>query len=154
MGLDCAIRVKARETWAEWQRSILGSALVILSGWVFRRRRAQNVVENERVASLVQVALELLRNQELAHHTDPVTAPQPYLSSLQLRDLVLQEEHSVSARRRLWERVERVVESNTNVRTNLEEVQGGDELRVWRWVGNAGAISPGSTGPPRKILSE
>ncbi len=35
----------------------------------------------------VQNALDLLRNQELAHHTDPITAPQPYLSSLQLRDL-------------------------------------------------------------------
>lgn len=118
----------------------------------FRRRQAHNVVENERVAALVQIALDLLRNQELAHHTDPVTAPQPYLSSLQLRDLILQDEHSVGIRRRLWERVERVVEGNANVRTNLEEVEGGDELRVWRWVGSAGAISPGSGG--RKNMSE
>ena len=121
----------------------------------FRRRQARNLVEGERVASLVQISLDLLQNQELAHHTDPVTAPQPYLSSLQLRDLVLQDEHSVSTRRRLWERVERVVEGNANVRTNLEEVAGGDELRVWRWVGSAGKalgpMSPSEKGGARAL---
>ncbi|EMD38525.1 hypothetical protein CERSUDRAFT_94053 [Gelatoporia subvermispora B] len=150
MGWDCALRVKARDAWLEWQKTIAGTAAVVLSIFAFRRRQAQARIENERVASLVQIALDLLRNQEMAHHTDPVTAPQPYLSSLQLRDLILQDEHSVRARQQLWERVERVVEGNANVRTNLEEVAGGDELRVWRWVGSAGkAISPGSPGGRR-----
>lgn len=102
----------------------------------FRVTRKQK--ENRRIAGLVQVALDTLRNQEMAHYTDPLTAPQPYLSSIQLRDVVLQDEHSVPTRRRLWERVERVVESNANVRANLEEMEGGDETRVWRWVGSAG----------------
>ncbi|CCL99131.1 uncharacterized protein FIBRA_01145 [Fibroporia radiculosa] len=144
MSWDCALKVKARDAWEEWRSSVVGSAVLILSILGLRRRRAQNTAENERVAALVQVALDLLRNQELAHHTDPVTAPHPYLSSLQLRDLILQDEHSVRVRQRLWTRVERVVESNANVRTNLEEVKGGDELRVWRWVGSAGAIGPAS----------
>ena len=112
--------------------------MAVLSMYILRRRRAQARTEDKRVAELVQLALATLRNQEIAHHTDPVTAPAPYLSSLQLRDLVLQDEHSVAARARLWKRVERVVESNTNVRANLEEVPGGDELRVWRWVGGSG----------------
>jgi hypothetical protein len=107
-------------------------------------------VENQRVAELVQVALDSLRNQELAHHTDPVTAPQAYLSSIQLRDLILQEEHSVSARKKLWDKVEAIVEANTNVRTNLEETSGGDELRVWRWVGASGGTPRGAA--RRKML--
>ncbi len=94
--------------------------------------------ESRRISGLVQVALDTLRNQELAYYTDPVSVPEPFLSSIQLRDLVLQDEHSVNERRRLWERVERVVESNTNVRANLEEIEGGDEMRVWRWVGSTG----------------
>ena len=112
--------------------------MAVLSAYVLRWRRAQARTEDKRVAELVQLALATLRNQEIAHHTDPVTAPAPYLSSLQLRDLVLQDEHSVAARARLWKRVEHVVEGNTNVRANLEEVPGGDELRVWRWVGGSG----------------
>jgi len=105
----------------------------------------QKQKEKRRIAGLVQVALDTLRNQELAHYTVPITAPQPYLSSIQLRDLVLQDEHSVPVRRRLWERVERVVESNANVRANLEELEGGDETRVWRWVGSTGR-TPGRKG--------
>jgi len=140
--LNCAIRVKSREIWAEWRATVLTIATFIGGSFVLRARRANRAVENKRVAELVQIALDTLRNQELAHHTDPITAPQPYLSSLQLRDLILQDEHSISSRRRLWDQVEHVVEGNANVRTNLEEVHGGDELRVWRWVGGVGR-SPG-----------
>ncbi|KAA1469487.1 hypothetical protein DENSPDRAFT_758028, partial [Dentipellis sp. KUC8613] len=134
----CTLTVKSREAWKEWRGRVLTTVAFVVSMLVMRARRAQRKVEDKRVAELVQVALDMLRNQELAHHTDPVTAPQPYLSSLQLRDLILQDEHSVSRRRRLWDQVERVVEGNANVRVNLEEVHGGDELRVWRWVGGAG----------------
>ncbi|KAI0664889.1 Man1-Src1p-C-terminal domain-containing protein [Cubamyces menziesii] len=155
MGWECALRVKARDSWAEWRRSIIGTALSVLAVLYARHRRARKAVEDERVASLVTVALECLRNQELAHHTDPVMAPRPYLSSLQLRDLVLQDVHAVSERKRLWSRVERIVEGNANVRTNLEEVEGGDEQRVWRWVGSAGrTLPPGTPGVNRLEYEE
>lgn len=119
----------------------IGLVAIFAIGYIGRLRRAYRHIQDKRVAELVQIALDALRNQELAHHTDPVTAPQPYLSSLQLRDLILQDEHSVSTRRTLWNQVERVVEGNANVRANLEEIPGGDEMRVWRWVGNAGKAS-------------
>ena len=81
--------------------------------------------------------------------------PRPYLSSLQLRDLVLQDVHDVSKRRRLWSRVERVVEGNANVRTNLQEVEGGDEPRVWEWVGSSGkTLPPGTPGMQRLEFGE
>ena len=118
----------------------VGLAVAFVGVLYARARKAQKHIENKRVAELVQIALDTLRNQELAHHTDPVTAPHPYLSSLQLRDLILQDEHSISTRSRLWNHVEHVVEGNANVRTNLEEVQGGDEMRVWRWVGTAAGV--------------
>ncbi|KAH9027658.1 Man1-Src1p-C-terminal domain-containing protein [Lactarius hengduanensis] len=132
----CALTVKSREVWKQWRGRVFGTIVAVLGMFILRRRRVQAHIEGKRVSELVQLALATLRNQEIAHHTDPVNAP--FLSSLQLRDLVLQDEHSVAARARLWERVERVVEGNTNVRANLEEVPGGDELRVWRWVGGTG----------------
>ena len=117
---------------------MIGISLMVLYG---KAQIAVRKAEDRRVAELVQIALDYLRNQELAYHTDPVTAPQPYLSSTQLRDAILQDEHSISKRRRLWDRVERVVEGNTNVRANLEELVG-EETRVWRWVGNSVLSSP------------
>ncbi|OSD01593.1 hypothetical protein PYCCODRAFT_1436202 [Trametes coccinea BRFM310] len=154
MGWECALRVKTRDMWAEWRRSIIGLVLSVLTVLYTRQRQARKAIEDERVASLVTVALECLRNQELAHHTDPVMAPRPYLSSLQLRDLVLQDVHDVSARKRLWSRVERIVEGNANVRTNLEEVEGGDEQRVWRWVGSAGRTLPPGTPGMKRLEAE
>ncbi|KAG6820594.1 hypothetical protein H0H93_014510 [Arthromyces matolae] len=135
----------------EWDRVIIGEdhdhsetprimgAMEFCYHSVFswRSRSAQRRIESKRVADLVHIALDTLRNQELAHHTDPVTNPQSYLSSIQLRDLILQDEHSVTSRSRLWDQVERVVEGNANVRANLQEIYGGDEMRVWQWVGSA-----------------
>ncbi|KAJ7109339.1 Man1-Src1p-C-terminal domain-containing protein [Mycena epipterygia] len=121
---DCVVIVKSRAVWEEWRATVYGLIALILGGAVTRARHARSAVEGQRVAELVQTALNTLQAQEGEH-----------LSSLQLRDVVLAEEHSVPARARLWARVERVVEGNANVRANLEEVGGGDEMRVWRWVG-------------------
>ena len=108
-----------------------------MSAYWTRGKLATRQVESRRVSDLVQIALDTLRNQELAHHTDPVSAPHAYLSSLHLRDLILQDELSIPARRRLWDKVQRIVEGNTNVRASIEELESGDEGRVWRWVGSA-----------------
>ncbi|TFK29904.1 hypothetical protein FA15DRAFT_663201 [Coprinopsis marcescibilis] len=135
---DCVLTVKSREVWAAWRTTALGAVVAVLFAVFARLRVVQKKSEARRVSELVQIALDTLRNQELAHHTDPVTAPQPYLSSIQLRDVILQNEHSIPTRRRLWDKVEHIVEGNTNVRANLEEIEGGDELRVWRWVGSTG----------------
>ncbi|KAI0341703.1 hypothetical protein BDW22DRAFT_1429817 [Trametopsis cervina] len=142
MDMACTVTVKARQTWDEWRKQVFAFISLVSSVLYVRHQRARKAIENDRVAVLAQSALNLLRSQELAHYTDPVSAPHPYLPSLQLRDLVLQDEPSISKRRRLWAGVERVVEENTNVRTNLEEVQGGNEERVWRWVGSAGTSLP------------
>lgn len=119
-----------------------GAFLFLMSMVALYDRRQQNKLDAKNVAKLVDTAFGLLRNQEFAHHTDPVAAPHPYLSSTQLRDLVLQDEHSVARRRQLWAQVERIVEANANVRTNLAEVEGGDEQRVWHWVGSLGRAGP------------
>ncbi|GJJ12172.1 hypothetical protein Clacol_006413 [Clathrus columnatus] len=113
---------------------VLGCALWLRGRYVFQK------VEATRVVELVQVALDTLRNQEMAHHIDPVTTPYSHLSSIHLRDSILQDEHSIPVRRRLWDKVEKIVEGNANVRATMEELDGGDVGRVWQWVGST-AIS-------------
>jgi hypothetical protein len=106
-----------------------------------RSRVTANRIEARRVAKLVQVALDTLRAQELAHHTDPVTHPHGYIGSMHLRDLVMQDEHSAKTRRRIWEKVEHIVEGNANVRASMEELKG-EETRAWQWTGSTNNISP------------
>jgi hypothetical protein len=124
----------------------LGAFILALLG---RRHISQNRLQENRIASLVQTALEQLRAQETAHYTDPVSYRQPFLSPLHLRDLILRDEHSVAARKRLWDKVERVVETNANVRVSNEEMQG-DEVKVWRWIGGGPAGSDNTPGTPVK----
>lgn len=72
--------------------------------------------------------------QEQNHHIDNVLTPYPYLAPAQLRDLILADIHSPSKRNVLWQRVEKIIESNSNVRAKVEE-QFGEDIRVWQWVG-------------------
>lgn len=141
MDMLCTVKVKALDSWSAWWKQILGTVGVLLATQAAKHRRRQRLEDRERVAVLVDTVFDMLRNQELAHQADPISAPRPYIPSTQLRDAVLQGEHSVATRQRLWKQVEHVVEANANVRTNLEEV-GGDELRVWRWVGSVGQTLP------------
>ncbi|CAE7161605.1 unnamed protein product [Rhizoctonia solani] len=134
MGTLCRVKVGARETWAEWQMHFYTLVATIIGAFWSRSKLASKRRESRRIAELAAVALDLVRNQEIAHHTDAVRSPHVYVSSLHLRDMILQEEHNVHERMRLWSKVAKIVEGNANIRANIEEV-AGDETRVWRWIG-------------------
>lgn len=58
----------------------------------------------------------------------------------QLRDDVLRDEFSTMRRKTLWEKVQRKVEHNSNVRPMVREGRSGDVGRVWEWVGAIGML--------------
>lgn len=66
-----------------------------------------------------------------------------YIGSAQLRDDVLREEFSASRRKKLWERVQKKVEENANVRSAVREGRSGEVGRVWEWIGAVGALDFG-----------
>lgn len=77
-----------------------------------------------------------------------------YVPMAQLRDDVLRDEYSTYRRKKIWERVQRKVERNSNVRPMVKEGRSGDVGRVWEWVGAVGRIeSPPSTGGLQKRKS-
>lgn len=66
-----------------------------------------------------------------------------------LRDDVLREEFSATRRGKLWEKVQKKVEGNSNVRPMVREGRHGDVSRVWEWVGAVRAIEDGGSGNRR-----
>ena len=126
-----------RDYFPEECAGLLFLALLSVYG---RHRITVRRIESLRVAELVKETLDMLRDQEYAHHTDPVRAPYSFIAPVNLRDHILKDIHSLAERRRIWSQVERIVEANSNVRANAEEVNG-DEIVVWRWVGASG-VSP------------
>lgn len=95
--------------------------------------------------------MEKLSQQAALHAYDPAGYRENYISVAQLRDDVLREEFSASRRKKVWDRVQRKVEGNSNVRPMVREGRSGDVGRVWEWVGAVGMIeSPPGTGDKRK----
>jgi hypothetical protein len=69
------------------------------------------------------------------HATDPTTFPEAHMSMAQLRDDLLRTDFSAARRKILWEKVQKKVEANSNVRPMVRENRAGDVGRVWEWVG-------------------
>jgi hypothetical protein len=104
--------------------------------------------EKYRAEELVQVVLKRLQdqvsssfcfeneadNQETLHYADPVTTPNPFIPPAQLRDLVLPPTGSKTARNRLWQKVNDLVEANSNVAVREREVRG-ELWNTWEWQG-------------------
>lgn len=84
---------------------------------------------------MAQLVLAKLREQANGHARDPMIGP-PYLLPARLRDELMQHEPALVERRRVWAMVERVVGTNANVRTSLQETLDGEEALVWTWLGS------------------
>ena len=69
----------------------------------------------------------------------------------QLRDDVLRDEFSTMSRKKLWEKVQKKVEHNSNVRAVSRESRSGDVGRVWEWIGAIGMLeSPPNSNEHRR----
>jgi len=110
------------------------TAAVIAAIFLFKTQIENAREERKRAHELAHVVLKRLQDQEQLHYTDPVTTPQPYLPPAQLRDIVLPASESAATRHRLWARVEKEIEKNSNVAISEREVRG-DMWKTWEWTG-------------------
>nr|POE51160.1 inner nuclear membrane protein src1 [Quercus suber] len=121
--------------------SIFGNLYTITSGRETEARAKQ----------LAGLALQKLSDQASLHATEPELYHENFIAMAQLRDDVLRDEFSATRRKKLWEKVQRKVEGNANVRPMVREARTGDYGRVWEWVGAIGMLeSPGGSGHRRK----
>ena len=116
-------------------------------GWL-RSTVLRHKDEKYRAEELVQVVLKRLQDQvsslkwsrmklmsqETLHYADPVTTPNPFIPPAQLRDLVLPPTGSKSSRNRLWQKVNDLIEANSNVAIREREVRG-ELWKTWEWQG-------------------
>lgn len=98
-----------------------------------------------RAKQLAGFALDRLAQQAAWAYTyadDDEQDADAYIGVAQLRDDVLRDEFSASRRKKLWERVQRKVEENANVRSMVrEDARSGEVGRVWQWIGAVGALT-------------
>lgn len=125
VGASCQAKLAGQSLWRR-ARMWLALVTILVGGVQFLRARFAKTQDTaKKVHELVKVAIEELQAQ--------AKAEPPFLSSAQLRDSVLRDEHKVAKREQLWRRVSKIVEGNANVRTREAKVSG-EYARVWQWL--------------------
>ncbi|KAK9763719.1 inner nuclear membrane protein enriched at telomere/subtelomere region [Basidiobolus ranarum] len=123
-------------------KQIGGGLLLIMAGVYSFTRYNSHSSEKKLVRDLVQQVLIRLAEQESLHYADPVQHSLSAVSVVQLRDVLLRSMHNHVQRKHIWEKVRKVVETNSNVRSGVTEIRG-EPHRVWEWVGTS--ISPAAS---------
>jgi hypothetical protein len=88
-----------------------------------------------RAKQLAGDVFDRLANHAALSMQEPGAYPDKGVSMTQLRDDVLRTEFSTSRRQKLWERVQKKVEFNSNVRAAVRTTANGDVGRIWEWTG-------------------
>lgn len=82
-----------------------------------------------RIKDLTNIVIEKLKKTKIE------IPDVPYLSSVQLRDLLINDETNIKLRNIIWNDVTKNIESNnTNIKSSLLEIHG-DMMRCWEWIG-------------------
>ncbi|KAH0499252.1 hypothetical protein TgHK011_006457 [Trichoderma gracile] len=130
--LGCALKRSVRLGLARHRLPIGLLTAVVLAVLYLRARYRQHLMDSAQVPALVDLVLERLANQKELGEED---LDDPWLFLPNLRDDVLRSVHKVSERERIWQRVKKVVEQNSNVRTGQREGRSGEVGRAWEWIG-------------------
>lgn len=140
ISLGCAIRRSVRLALARYFWQIVVLMLLITASAYARYAISSSRQTETRAKQLASFALDRLAHQAVLHAQDPDYVPDTYISMSQLRDDVLRDEFSARRRQRLWTKVQKKVEANSNVRSAVREGRSGEVSRVWEWVGAIGGV--------------
>lgn len=124
--------------------------LFVLTTWYgkysFTTRRAMEA----RAKQLASDVFDRLANHAALSIQEPGAYPDKGISMTQLRDDVLRNEFSSSRRQKLWERVQKKVEFNSNIRAAVRTTASGDVARMWEWTGPIKLLEDGRSSGKRQ----
>lgn len=135
MGVKCRMKLGMYKLIKRFKLVLL-SLITMAIGWIYLKVKLVRISEEkEKVKELVEITLSKLREESWVHHTNPSLKPNAFIASAHLRDAILSYEHSPIQRQKLWIKVEKIIEGNSNVRTKVTESRG-ESFKVWEWIGS------------------
>lgn len=114
-----------------------------MSGAYGRYAITSTRADEKRAKQLARDVFDRLANQAALAHQEPGAYQDRGLSAVQLRDDVLRDDFSTSRRNKLWKRVQKKVEHNSNIRAAVREGASGDITRMWEWIGPVQLLEDG-----------
>jgi hypothetical protein len=143
LSLGCSIRRSVVESLERHLLKIVVSVLLVASGlygrYSYTTSRAMELYAKE----LASEVFDRLASHAALSFQEPGAYTERGLSMAQLRDDVLRDEFSPSRRQKLWQRVQKKVEFNSNVRAAVRTANSGDVARMWEWIGPMRLIEDG-----------
>ncbi|KAF2200454.1 hypothetical protein GQ43DRAFT_373760 [Delitschia confertaspora ATCC 74209] len=147
LSLSCSLKRAVRQSFERHLRQLIGLITFIglmYSSWQRFQTNRQMETTSKQLASDV---FDRLAQHAALNLQEPGAYHDLGISETQLRDDVLRTEWTLKKRLKLWEKVQKKVENNTNVRAAIRETHNGDVARVWEWIGPIRQIETGpSTG--------
>ncbi|KAF2195695.1 sister chromatid separation protein-like protein [Zopfia rhizophila CBS 207.26] len=143
LSLSCSIKRSLRQTLERYLWQLVLVFLTVGSGFYGRYSITSSRAMEARAAQLAGNVFDRLANHAALNYQEPGVYPELGISMTQLRDDILRNEFSSSRRQKLWEKVQKKVEHNSNIRAAVREGRSGDVARMWEWIGPVQPIDDG-----------
>ncbi|KAH8725551.1 Man1-Src1p-C-terminal domain-containing protein [Phaeosphaeriaceae sp. PMI808] len=135
LSLTCSVRRSLRQSLERYLLQIVMIIFVIATGTYGKYSITNSRAMEARAKQLASDVFDRLANHAALSIQEPVAYPDKGISMAQLRDDVLRNEFSSSRRQKLWKRVQKKVEFNSNIRAAVRTSTSGDVARMWEWTG-------------------
>ncbi|KAK5963690.1 Src1p PWA37_004015 [Arxiozyma heterogenica] len=127
--LKCHFELEIIRTYQRFKHFIWFGLLSVLLLKVIQIKIQNYFLRKSKIKHLTNVVIERLKKNKIE------TPDVPYLSSVQLRDILINDEANIKLRNSIWNEVTKNVESNNaNIKSSLLEIHG-DMMRCWEWIG-------------------
>ncbi|KAH6643634.1 sister chromatid separation protein-like protein [Boeremia exigua] len=150
LSLSCSIRRSVIQSFERHLLQIVIFFLLVASGSYGRYSYTTSRKMEARAKQLASEVFDRLANHAALSYQEPGAQVDRGVSMAQLRDDVLRNEFSSSRRQKLWQRVQKKVEFNSNVRAAVRTANSGDVARVWEWIGPVHLIEDGRSSGKRE----
>ncbi|KAG0669865.1 inner nuclear membrane protein enriched at telomere/subtelomere region [Maudiozyma exigua] len=127
IGLRCKFEREIYQTYCQYKYRIWWLVFFVTILNYIKYKLKKYFDRKARIVDLTEETLVKLKNNK--------SKKPPYLSTVQLRDILLSDVQDLKERNNLWGNVTNKLEANnTNIKSSLIEVHG-DIMKCWEWIG-------------------
>lgn len=137
LSLRCQFRNSVVGLMARYKREVLILGFIMIVIKLTKWKLAKFKDEKIKLEIIYKDVVKRLYDNAKRAKYDPNTTP--YIGLVQLRDIILANEHNLKRRVQLWTKVARKVEANTNINAKVIE-DHGEIFKVWQWVSDVDHI--------------
>lgn len=116
----------------EYKEIFIGLILINIIIFSIKTKYERYQLKKEKIETLYRETLQKLQKQRKLSKSS--TELPGYISSIQLRDLILSNESNLKNKLEIWKKIISKIELNTNVKSETIE-HFGEVMKVWEWIG-------------------